>query len=184
VTGGYNAGQGQARQGGFNPGQGKVNFNQGPSAQGNLTPDREPDSNEATVPKQYGSQVSNTTTEPPDLDDPDPDIDDDIEKLRIVMQTVRQLSSIMMMGIEIADGKTDERTIRAHTKYYDVLAYLARNDPRLFAMTDDGDNTLVTGKGWPDLATARYANLVWFDKKATRKSGLPIVTGITKVKVA
>jgi hypothetical protein len=87
----------------------------------------------------------------------------------------------MMMTTEDAG---EEQTVAAHTEYFDILAYLARNNPRLFAVTDDGADTSVIGQGWrimTDLTTAGYANLVGFDEKATRKSGLPIVTGITKV---
>jgi hypothetical protein len=49
------------------------------------------------------------------------------------------------------------------------------------ALLDGGCDTGLLGEGWYILSyTGRVANIVGFDEFITKKSGLPIFTGITK----
>jgi hypothetical protein len=52
----------------------------------------------------------------------------------------------------------------------------------IVALSDGGCDTTLLGAGWYILEyTGRSANIVGFNEFVARKTGLPIVTGITKV---
>jgi len=77
---------------------------------------------------------------------------------------------------------TQAYTCHAHTNYYAILSQVKEQ----ICIPDGGADSHVGGKSWLPLTPingplVKFANVIGFDSESARKSGLPIVTAITKV---
>ena len=147
--------------------------------------------NNSSIPKQYGGaghddtrRTNAVTTIDPDKEDEDTDSsgDSDTEQLVQLFKSYKaSCNSSHFIGM--ARTVIANRTVHVNmdpTKIRALTSRLAYNDAIVIA--DGGCDTGLLGSGWYiHEYTGRYANVVGFDEFVAKKSGLPIVVGITKV---
>jgi len=74
-------------------------------------------------------------------------------------------------------------TCHEHTNYYAMLSHVKEQ----ICIPDGGEDSHVGEQSWLPLTSTegplvKYANVIGFDSESARKSGLPIVTAITKTR--
>jgi hypothetical protein len=147
--------------------------------------------NKATpIPKQYGRQAHLTLTQDggedggtqPQNDDSDEEEDDE-EILTRVMKSYKATRNLNRFAGMAKTRTHTTRDIHVHLDKAKVRALVSKlTQTESVALSDGGCNTTLLGDGWyiTEYTGTRSASIVGFDEFAARKSGLPIVTGITK----
>jgi len=109
--------------------------------------------------------------------DVDPEIPSDLEQLKAAIMAQCRANILKAKLVP---------TINDHVDYITrKIGLVQGNDSHFIAVTDNGADTTAMGDGWlilGDTERAPGANLVSFDKDA-KKKGLPIVSGVIKVRL-
>jgi uncharacterized protein YlbG (UPF0298 family) len=108
------------------------------------------------------------------------DSEDEEEALNRIIRSYKATRNLNRFGGMV---RTSNRDVHVSVDMGKVRALMSKLDKEeIVALSDGGCDTTLLGAGWYILEyTGRSTDIVGFDKFVARKTGLPIVTGITKV---